>query len=235
MIKKVSVLIPVYNEELYVEEVINTLQETRLPFGLTMEIILVDDGSTDRTRRILQKHRADETFKVHYLKRNSGKGTAIREGLQYVTGDVVIIQDADLEYSVSDYPKLLEPFVTGNAQVVYGSRFLGQMQGMKLPNRLFNILMRNLVNWLFDARITDEATAYKLLKTDVMRSLDLKSQRFEICPEITAKLLKKKIMICEVPITYRARNHKQGKKIGWADAFTALWTLLKYRFSRSET
>src|SRR5258706_12727652 len=118
MIKKVSVLIPVYNEELYVEEVINTLQETRLPFGLTMEIILVDDGSTDRPRQILKKHRADETFKVHYLKRTSGKGTAIREGLQYVTGDVVIIQDADLEYSVSDYPKLLEPFVTGNAQVV---------------------------------------------------------------------------------------------------------------------
>jgi dolichol-phosphate mannosyltransferase len=229
MIKKISVLIPVYNEELYVAEVLASLRKQSLPHSLTMEIIVVDDGSTDRTGVILDAQDQGETLKIFHLEQNFGKGAAIREGLKHVTGDVVIIQDADLEYSVSDYPSLLEPFISGNAQVVYGSRFLGDIKNMKLIYRTFNLLIRWLVNQLFQANITDEATAYKLFRTDVLRSLDLESTRFEICPEMTAKVLKRKIAIQEVPIAYRARNRSEGKKISWTDAFSAFWTLWKYR------
>jgi dolichol-phosphate mannosyltransferase len=229
MIKKISVLIPVYNEELYVAEVLKSLRALQLPHNLSMEIIVVDDGSTDKTRAILDQHDQGDHLKIFHQAGNFGKGAAIREGLRHVTGEVVIIQDADLEYSVSDYPSLLEPFFSANAQVVYGSRFRGDIQNMKWIYRLFNLSIRGLVNWLFDAQITDEATAYKLFRTDVIRSLELESTRFEICPEMTAKVLKKKIPIQEVPIAYRARNKREGKKISWTDAFAAFWTLWKYR------
>jgi glycosyltransferase involved in cell wall biosynthesis len=228
MLQKISILIPVYNEELYVEEVLKSLRALRLPSDLKKEIIIVDDGSTDRTLAILDQQLPDAELKICYLKYNFGKGAAIQEGLKHVTGDVVVIQDADLEYSISDYPSLLEPFLSGQAQAVYGSRFLGNIQGMKWIYRLFNFLMRSLVNSLFGSHITDEATAYKLIRTDLLRSLDLKAERFEICPEITAKLLKRKIPIFEVPITYKARNRRQGKKINWKDAPMAMYTLLKY-------
>ncbi len=229
-LKKVSVLIPVYNEELYVEDVLKSLTALRLPHAMELEIIIIDDGSTDQTRSILKKQDPAGTLKIFYLDKNFGKGAAIREGLKHATGEVVIIQDADLEYSIADYPQLLEPFISEDAQAVYGSRFLGNIRDMKLVYRAFNIFMRFLVNGLFGAQITDEATAYKLVRTDVLRSLNLQSRRFEICPEITAKLLRKNIPIREVPITYHARNRRQGKKISWRDAFSAIFTLLKYRW-----
>jgi len=227
-IKKISVIIPVYNEELYVEEVLQQLENIHLPAPLQMEIIIVDDGSTDHTSEILKQHDGNDLLKIHFQRKNFGKGAAIREGLKHVTGQIVVIQDADLEYSIDDYPKLLEPILNGKAKVVYGSRFLGKISDMKWANRVFNLFMRQLVNWLFNAHITDEATAYKVFKTDVLRSLDLQSQRFEICPEITAKVLNQGIAIYEVPITYRARSHRQGKKIHWQDAFSAVFTLIKY-------
>lgn len=226
---KLSVIIPVYNEELYVAEVLRHLQELALPFGLEKELIVVDDGSSDRTRSILQQQTTNSALKIHYQRRNFGKGTAIREGLNHVTGDIVMIQDADLEYSISDYPALLEPIVSGKATVVYGSRFTGKITGMKFANRVFNILMRWVVNLMFRSHITDEATAYKVFDAKVLKSLDLKSVRFEICPEMTAKVLKRGIPIHEVPIRYRGRNHLEGKKIRWTDAFSAFWTLLRYR------
>lgn len=227
-IRKVSVLIPVYNEELYVEEVLQQLENLPLPANLDMEIIIVDDGSTDRTARILQQHKGRAPLKVFSQKQNFGKGAAIREGLKHVTGQVVVIQDADLEYSVDDYPRLLEPILTHRAQVVYGSRFLGRIEGMQWKYRAFNVLIRWMVNRLFHTHLTDEATAYKVLEIDLLRSLDLQSQRFDICPEITAKVLKKGIPIVEVPVSYRARNKRQGKKIRLKDAFSAFFTLLKY-------
>jgi glycosyltransferase involved in cell wall biosynthesis len=229
--KKLSVIVPVYNEELYVEAVIRRVMEIVLPAGLTLEIIVVDDGSTDRTREVLESLPAKDVLKVHFQNANFGKGTAIRAGLEKVTGDIVLIQDADLEYSVSDYPTLLQPILDGKATVVYGSRFLGKITGMKFANRVFNILIRLMVNALFGARITDEATAYKLMTTDIMRGLHLQSQRFEICPEMTAKILRQGHPIYEVPIEYNGRNHEEGKKIGWRDAVSAITTLLRYRFA----
>jgi len=231
-IRKISVIIPVYNEELYVEEVLKQLEGVSLPPPLQMEIIVVDDGSTDQTSGILLRHSSSNLLKIHFQQRNFGKGAAIREGLNHATGDIVIIQDADLEYSVDDYPLLLEPIVTGRAQVVYGSRFSGHITGMKWPNRAFNILICTLVNWLFGSHMTDEATAYKVLKTDLIRSLNLESDRFEICPEITAKVLRRGISIWEVPVRYQARDHHQGKKIRWTDAFAAIFTLVRYAWFR---
>jgi dolichol-phosphate mannosyltransferase len=227
-VQKISVIIPVYNEELYVEEVLQQLKSVPLPASLQMEIIIVDDGSTDHTSDILKRQDGGELLKIHFQERNFGKGAAIREGLKHATGDIIVIQDADLEYSTSDYPRLLEPILSGQASVVYGSRFLGEISGMHWLNRLFNLLIRALVNLMFHAHITDEATAYKILRADVLRSLDLQSNRFEICPEITAKVLRRGIPIHEVPVHYKARSHRQGKKIHWTDAFSALWTLFKY-------
>lgn len=229
-VKNVTIIIPVYNEELYIEEILRNLLEIKFP-GIFFEIIVVDDGSTDKTRQILEKSFFQRELRVYYQEKNFGKGAAIRVALKYTTGDIVFIQDADLEYSVFDYPKLLEPILCGKASVVYGSRFLGKITGMRLINKIFNIFIRGLVNLLFNASISDVATAYKVVKTDVIRSLNLKSQRFEICPEITAKLLKRKIKIYEVPICYRARNKEYGKKISWIDGIFAIIAVFKYRFT----
>jgi dolichol-phosphate mannosyltransferase len=227
---KVSIVIPVYNEELYVAEVLKHVLALKLPHDVTFEVIVVDDGSTDKTRDILQNYPSDRALQIHYHEKNFGKGTAIREALKHLTGDIVLIQDADLEYSMADYPQLLEPILAKKARVVYGSRFLGKITGMRLQNRLFNIFIRSLTNVLFNASITDEATAYKVFEADLIRSLDLQSERFEICPELTAKVLNRGIRIHEVPIRYRGRNAKEGKKIKWTDGIAAIKTLIKYKF-----
>ena len=204
----------------------------KFPFPLDKEIIIVDDGSTDKTREILKQYSNKKKVSLHFKKKNSGKGAAIREGLKFVTGDYVIIQDADMEYSIDDYARLLEPLISGRASVVYGSRFLGKIQKMKLPHRMFNIFIRSLVNILYGTKLTDEATAYKVFRTGLLKELNLKSQRFAVCPEMTAKVLNRGITIHEVPIHYRGRNSLEGKKIRWYDGFEAIYTLLKYRFCK---
>jgi len=223
---KLSVIIPCFNEAQHIAMVLDAVGDIDIP----KEIIVVDDGSTDGTTKILEKYKRESPIIVHSSVLNFGKGTAIRVGLEYVTGDIVIIQDADLEYDPKHYWEIIKPIMDGEADVVYGSRFLGQIRGMRLANRIANRILAWTANILFRARITDEATCYKAFKAEVIKSLPLKCTGFEFCPEVTAKVCKRGIKIKEVPITYVARDTAEGKKIRWTDAFTAVWTLFKYRF-----
>lgn len=217
---KLSVIIPVYNERGYILEIIAAVQAV----PVQKEVIVVDDGSTDGTRDLLKN---GQGFTVILHDRNSGKGAAIRSGLAAVTGDVVVIQDADLEYSPQDYGTLLKPVKEGKTRVVYGSRILGQ--GEFLTASYFaNRTLTLLTNLLFGSRLTDMETCYKVIQADLLQSLELVSSRFEIEPEITCKILKKKERIVEVPITYRGRT--RGKKIGPKDGVQAIWNLLKWKF-----
>ena len=234
---KLSVIVPVFNERANIEEVIRRVKAVALPAGLEREIIVVDDGSTDGTTEILERYRDDEVIKVHLSEENFGKGTAIRVGIGYATGDVILIQDADMEYDPADYPALLQPILDGEATVVYGSRFRGRYEGfrappgMRFPNWLINKILKWEANLLYGAGITDEATAYKVFGADVLKGLNLQATRFEFCPEVTAKVCRAGHRIHEVPITYQARSIAQGKKIRWQDGAQAIWTLFKYRFS----
>ena len=230
---KLSIIIPVYNEYDNIDNVIRSIKAVRLPSEISeTELILVDDGSSDGTAEKLEKYKSDKTIVVHSSEKNSGKGAATRTGITYVTGDIVLIQDADMEYDPNDYTALLRPFIDGQAEVVYGSRFLRKWwpEGMAWPNWLANRLLGLTANILYFAGLTDEATAYKMFRADILRSLNLKAQRFELCPELTAKVLKKRYKIIEVPISYKGRTVDEGKKIKWQDGFVAVWTLLKYRF-----
>ncbi len=231
---KLSIIIPIYNEYNNIDEVIKRIKAVKLPEEVAdIEMILVDDGSVDGTSKKLEKYKNDKTIVVHQSRINFGKGTATRVGLTYVSGDIVLIQDADLEYDPNDYPKLLEPFINGQAKVVFGSRFMNQkkrLEGMAIQNWLANVLLRLATNILYGSHLTDEATAYKMFDTEVLKSLNLKSKRFEFCPEVTAKVLKQKHKIIEVPISYVGRTVEEGKKIKWYDGFEAIWTLIKYRF-----
>jgi len=223
---KLSVIIPCYNEAQHIRSVIEAVESVDIP----KEIIVVDDGSTDGTLETLKELHDNKRIILHASTRNFGKGTAIRTGLNYVTGDIVVIQDADLEYDPHQFPQLIKPIVEGKADAVYGSRFLGSIKGMRLPNRIANYILTWTANILYGAHITDEATCYKAFRADVIKSLPLKCVRFEFCPEVTAKLLKRRIKIKEVPIDYVGRDAAGGKKIKWTDAFEAIWTLIKYRF-----
>jgi dolichol-phosphate mannosyltransferase len=223
---KLSVIIPCYNEEATIASALEAVLAVDLP----KEIIVVDDGSTDRTREIAESYAGHGEIKVIVMPANRGKGSAIREALGQVTGDIVMIQDADLEYDPQQIPKLIAPIVDGETDVVYGSRFLGSIKGMRLPNLIANRILAWLAGLLFRARITDEATCYKAFRAETIISLDLKCKRFEFCPEVTAKLLKRGVKILELPISYVGRTAAQGKKIGWRDGLEAIWTLVKYRF-----
>ena len=184
-----------------------------LPAGCTKEIIVVDDGSVDGTTEVLDQYDKGARILVHHSVLNLGKGSAIRIGIQKATGDVILVQDGDLEYNPEEYPSILQPLVDGTQQIVYGSRFQGRPQGMKLANWIANKLLTYTTNVLFGARITDEATAYKAFRADVLRSVQLRCRRFEFCPEVTAKLLRLGYKIHEVPISYNARGLMEGKKI----------------------
>ena len=231
---KLSVIIPIYNEYNNIDEVISRINAVKMPRDVSeLQLILVDDGSVDGTTEKLEKYKDEKTMVVHESRINFGKGTATRIGLTYATGDLVLIQDADLEYDPNDYPKLLEPVLNNGAEVVFGSRFLGKksrLEGMALKNWFINIFLRIMTNTLYGSKITDEATAYKLFKTDILKEINLKSKRFEFCPEVTAKVLKRGHKIHEVPISYKGRTVEEGKKIKWQDGIEAIWTLLKYRF-----
>lgn len=223
---KLSVIVPVYNERETVREILERVRAV----GVEKEIIVVDDGSTDGTRDILREEEGRGDVRVIYHPQNRGKGAAIRTGLEHATGDVVLIQDADLEYDPRDYPRLLQPILEGRAEVVYGSRFRGRCESMLFWHALGNKLLTLATNLIYGAALSDMETCYKVFKAEVIKSIPLRARRFEFEPEVTAKLLKRGYHIHEVPISYSGRKHHEGKKITWRDGFTALWTLIKYRF-----
>ena len=221
---KLSVIIPVHNEANTIKEALRQVREV----ALEKEIVVVDDYSSDGTREILGQI-ADDGVKVIYHDQNTGKGSAIKTALQCVTGDIIVVQDGDLEYNPADYHKLIEPIVEGRASVVYGSRFLGEIIDMHFLNYLANRILALTASLLFLNWITDEGTCYKVFKADVLKSLDLKCDGFDFCPEVTAKVRKRGYRIVEVPISYRGRSNEEGKKIRWQDGLRAFLTLIKYR------
>lgn len=225
-----SVLIPVFNEKNTILEILRKINEINLKdLGFEKEIIIVDDGSTDGTIDILKGLEAN--YKIIYHFKNQGKGAAIRTGLKEVSGEYVIIQDADLEYDPRDYRRLLETALKNDAQVVYGSRRINPQNKFSYTSYYLGGVFLNLAaNFLYRTKITDESTCYKLFKTGFIKSIPLKCQKFEFCPEVTAKILKKGIKIYEAPINYYPRHIKEGKKIKWRDGVIALWTLIKYKF-----
>lgn len=227
---KLSVIIPVYNEAATVAQVVERVQAVELG-GVEKEVIVVNDGSTDGTDAVLAPlvARWPNPLKIVRHERNRGKGAAICTALEYVTGDVVITQDADLEYDPQEYPNLLAPFEDPAVQVVYGSRNLRRNPRSSWSFYWGGRLVSWVANILYGSHITDEATGYKVLRTDLLRSLNLQSTGFEFCPEVTGKVLRRGIEIHEVPISYRPRSFDEGKKINWRDGLRAIWTLLKYR------
>lgn len=227
---KVSVIIPVYNEFRMFSQVLRRVQNASLPAGCSKEIVVVNDGSTDGTAEIIDQHARAGSIIAHHVLENSGKGAAIRAGLLLASGDILIIQDGDLEYDPQDYAQLVKPILEGEADVVYGSRFLGTPVGMAVKNRIANWILTAAANFLFRARLTDEATAYKAFRASTLCQLHLSCRRFEFCPEVTAKLRRLGCPIKEVPISYNTRKIADGKKIRARDGFEALWTLVRYRF-----
>ncbi len=227
--RKLSVIIPVFNERNTVVEIVRRVRAVELPGDMDREVIIVDDGSTDGTHEVLDQLR-DSTVRIIKSPSNSGKGHALRVGFGAATGDLVIVQDADLEYDPEDYPKLINPVLRGKARVVYGSRFTGERRNMMFLHWVGNRFLSLTTNILYNSTLSDMETCYKLFDRELLQSLTLHSMKFEIEAEVTAKLLKKRVRIYEVPISYAGREFDEGKKITWRDGVTALWTLLKYRF-----
>ncbi len=227
---KISVIIPVYNEAATITQVVEQVLEVELD-TVEKEIIVVNDGSTDGTDAVLTAlvTRWPNPPKIVHHERNRGKGAAIRTALEHVTGDVVITQDADLEYTPQEYPRLLAPFEDPAVQVVYGSRNLHRNPRSSWSFYWGGRLLSWVVNLLYGSHITDEATGYKAFRANLLRDLDLQSNGFEFCPEVTSKILRRGIRIHEVPISYQPRSFAEGKKINWYDGLRAIWALLKYR------
>ena len=228
-IRKLSVIVPVYNERNTVVEVLRRMRAVELPDGIEREIIVVDDGSSDGTRDVLRQL-GDSTVRVVMHEDNRGKGAAVRTGLALASGDYVLIQDADLEYDPDDWPRLIAPVIRGRARVVYGSRFTGERRNMLFLHWVGNRMLSLVTNVLYNTTLSDMETCYKLVDRTLLNDLGLRSDHFDIEPEITAKILKRGIRIYEVPISYTGREFDEGKKITWRDGFAALWTLVKYRF-----
>ena len=224
-----SVVMPMYNEAGTVREVVDRV----LAEGHEKELVAVDDGSTDGTREIMAAIAAEHPGRVKLVLHevNRGKGAAIRTGISHAMGDIVLIQDADLEYCPEDYGTLLEPILAGESDVVYGSRFLGAESEFLPASRMANRFLTWMTNVLFGARLTDMETCYKCIRTPLAKSLPLESDGFEIEPEITAKLLKRRVRIVEVPVRYNARSVSEGKKIGWRDGVRAMRALVRYRLA----
>ena len=230
---KVSVVVPVYNEAPAIAELLRRVCEAELPPAFEKEVVVIDDGSTDNSMRSVREFieanpRWAGVVKLHESHINHGKGAAVRAGFKVASGNILIVQDADLEYSPSDYGKLLEPFADPNVHVAYGSRFMhGLPAGMKLPNLVANLVLSWTTTLLFGQRLTDEATGYKVFRKHVLEHFELRSRGFEFCPEFTANVLKAGFRIHEVPISYNPRGVNEGKKIRTRDGFIALWWLVK--------
>jgi dolichol-phosphate mannosyltransferase len=228
-----SVIVPAYNERDTIAALIARVRAV----PVDKEIIVVDDASTDGTGEILQTLVAPDLVVLRQPK-NSGKGAAIRAGIPRARGQVIIIQDADAEYDPGEYPQLIAPILAGEAEVVYGSRFLRAGEGRKLhwpkgmrfANWFINRLLATMANIFYRAGITDEATCYKVFRAEVLQGLPLTCERFEFCPEVTARVRRRGLAIKEIPITYQGRSSAEGKKINWKDGLEAIWTLIKYRF-----
>lgn len=222
-----SVIMPTFNEKQTIEEILRRVQAT----GIADEIIVVDDGSRDGTREILESLDGQGNIRVLLHAKNMGKGAAVVTGIHAAQGDVLLIQDADLEYDPRDIPRLLEPIEEGIADVVYGSRFLG---GPRRPVMFWHMVANKaltlMTNILYNNILTDMETGYKVFRREVVQGMQIKARRFDFEPEFTAKVLKRRVRLYEVPISFNPRDYEEGKKIGLKDAFVAVWTLLKYRF-----
>ncbi|MBV8086717.1 MAG: glycosyltransferase family 2 protein [Chloroflexi bacterium] len=224
---KLSVVMPVFNEKATIRQIIDKVQAV----NLDKELIVVDDGSTDGTRDILRELEGrQDSVRIFYLDRNRGKGSAVRYGIKQAQGDVLVVQDADLEYEPEEFHNLLEPYQKGRAAVVYGSRFLGGHRTGYYWTTVGNKFVTWLTNIIYNSNLTDMETCYKLFAMDVLRELNLKSQRFEFEPEVTAKILKRGIHIYEVPISYMSREYSEGKKLTAKDGWEAVKALVRYRF-----
>jgi len=223
----ISVIIPVFNEENTIREVIEKVRGV----DIEKEIIIVDDGSTDKTREILHNIKGED-IKIIFHDKNLGKGGALKTGFSHAKGDIIIPQDADLELDPVEYHNLIEPILKGYADVVYGSRFAGgRPRGVyRLLNKLGNDFLTSLTNIIYNTTLTDMETCYKVFKREALRGVEIKSGDFTIEPEITAKIFKKKCRVCEVPVAYYARGESEGKKIKWWHAISAVWALIKYKF-----
>ncbi len=230
-LRRLTILMPVFNEVRTIREILEQV-DTADAAGLVKDLIIVDDGSTDGTRERLQQLDGLKTpFRVLFHAQNMGKGAALRTALTYATGDIILIQDADLEYDPSEYPELLAPILMGRADVVYGSRIRGgkPVRDFSMVYLWGNKFVTFVANLLYGGALTDMETCYKVFRADVIKNIQIRANRFEFEPEITAKVLKRGHKIVELPISYYGRDRAEGKKLSWRDGIGALWTLLKYR------
>ena len=227
--KKITILIPIFNEVNTLEIILKKVEEANF-CGLEKEIILIDDFSTDGTREILEK--LQDKYKIFYHDKNMGKGAALRTGFEHMTGDITVIQDADLEYEPVDYEPLIQLILDDRADVAYGSRLSGgkPSRSFMFTHLLGNKLLTLMTNVLYNTTLTDMETCYKAFKTEFIKDLKIRSDRFDFEPEITAKVLKKRARLYELPISYYGREYAEGKKITWVDGVHAIWALLKFRF-----